>query len=205
MFKSKLFQYCAIAATAAITSGVIVSTTASLQSQSVKYQDQTKVETQKQLQHPNNFAELPESTNKFAANSPNMPSGKVLKQLNLTLEQLQKLKAVRDRDQKQIRELGQKLRQTNKELQDLLAGNEGSDVIRAKHKQVIELQRELQNKHFERMLAMREVLTPQQRRQLKDIMEKNRDQLREDMKGRMQNRLENRRERLDKLRDRLTL
>jgi len=41
MFKSKLFQYCAIAATAAITSGVIVSTTASLQSQSVKYQDQT--------------------------------------------------------------------------------------------------------------------------------------------------------------------
>jgi len=134
-----------------------------------------------------------------------MPSGKVLKQLNLTLEQLQKLKAVRDRDQKQIRELGQKLRQTNKELQDLLAGNEGSDVIRAKHKQVIELQRELQNKHFERMLAMREVLTPQQRRQLKDIMEKNRDQLREDMKGRMQNRLENRRERLDKLRDRLTL
>lgn len=202
MFKSKLFQYCAIAATAAITSGVIVSSTASLQSQPPKPQ---AVETQKQLESPNNLAELPDSADKFAANSPDMPSGKVLKQLNLTPEQLQKLKAVRDRDQTQMRELGQKLRQANKELQDLLAGTEGSDVIRAKHTQVMELKQELQNKHFERMLAMRDILTPQQRSQLKDIMQKNRDRMREGMKDRMQNRLENRRERLDNLRDRSTL
>jgi len=202
MFKSKLFQYCAIAATAAITSGVIVSSTASLQSQPPKPQ---AVETQNQLGSPNNLAELPDSADKFAANSPDMPSGKVLKQLNLTPEQLQKLKAVRDRDQTQMRELGQKLRQANKELQDLLAGTEGSDVIRAKHKQVMELQQELQNKHFERMLAMRDILTPQQRSQLKEIMQKNRDRMREGMKDRMQNRLENRRERLDNLRDRSTL
>lgn len=202
MFKSKLFQYCAIAATAAITSGVIVSSTASLQSQPPKPQS---VETHKQLESPNNLAELPDSGDKFAANSPDMPSGKVLKQLNLTPEQLQKLKAVRDRDQTQMRELGQKLRQVNKELQDLLAGTEGSDVIRAKHKQVMELQQELQNKHFERMLAMRDILTPQQRSQLKDIMQKNRDRMREGMKDRMQNRLENRRDRLDNLRDRSTL
>ena len=117
MFKSKLFQYCAIAATAAITSGVIVSSTASLQSQPPKPQT---VETQNQLGNPNNLAELPDSADKFTANSPDMPSGKVLKQLNLTPEQLQKLKAVRDRDQTQMRELGQKIRQVNKELQDLL-------------------------------------------------------------------------------------
>jgi len=202
MFKSKLFQYCAIAATAAITSGVIVSSTASLQSQPPKPQT---VETQNQLGNPNNLAELPDSADKFAANSPDMPSGKVLKQLNLTPEQLQKLKAVRDRDQTQMRELGQKLRQANKELQDLLAGTEGSDVIRAKHTQVMELKQELQNKHFERMLAMRDILTPQQRSQLKDIMQKSRDRMREGMKDRMQNRLENRRERLDNLRDRSTL
>jgi len=204
MFKSKLFQYCAIAATAAITSGVIVSSTASLQSQPPK-QDQATVETQNQLKSANNLAELPDSADKFTANSPDMPSGKVLKQLNLTPEQLQKLKAVRDRDQTQMRELGQKLRQANKELQDLLAGTEGSDVIRAKHTQVMELKQELQNKHFERMLAMRDILTPQQRSQLKDIMQKSRDRMREGMKDRMQNRLENRRERLDNLRDRSTL
>ncbi len=202
MFKSKLFQYCAIAATAAITSGVIVSSNASLQSQPPKPQS---VETQNQLRSPNNFAELPDSVDKFAANSPDMPSGKVLKQLNLTPEQLQKLKAVRDRDQTQMRELGQKLRQVNKELQDLLAGTESNDVIRAKHTQVMDLKQELQNKHFERMLAMRDILTPQQRSQLREIRQKNRDRMREGMKDRMQNHLENRRDRLDNLRDRSTL
>ncbi|MFM7888033.1 MAG: Spy/CpxP family protein refolding chaperone [Pseudanabaena sp.] len=205
MFKSKLFQYCAIAATAAITSGVIVSSTASLQSQSVKPQDQAKVETQNQLKSSTNLADLPDSDDKFAANSSDMPPGKVLKQLNLTTEQLQKLKAVRDRNQMQMHALGQKLRQANKELQNLLAGTEGSDVIRAKHKQVMELQQELQNQHFDRMLAMRDILTLKQRSQLKDIMQKNRDRMREGMKDRMQNRLENRRERLDALRDRSTL
>jgi Spy/CpxP family protein refolding chaperone len=209
MFKSKIFQYCAIAATAAITSGVIVSSTASLQSQSAKPQAQEKIETPTQLaspdKSPDKLAELPDSADKFAANSPDMPSGKVLKQLNLTSEQLQKLKAVRDRDQPQMRELGQKLRQANKELQDLLAGTEGSDVIRAKHKQVIGLQQELRNKHFERMLAMRDILNLQQRSQLKDITQKNRQNHKDGMRDRLEKRLDNRKDNLDNLRDRSTL
>lgn len=206
MFKSKLFQYCAIAATAAITSGVIVSSTASLQSQSAKTQDQAKVETQAQLASPDKLADLPDSADKFAANSPDMPSGKVLKQLNLTPDQLQKLKAVRDRDLTQIRELSQKVRQANKELRELLASTEGSDVIRAKHTQVMALQQELQNQHFERMLAMREILTPQQRSQLNEITQKNRPtNMREGMRDRIEKRLENRKDNLDNLRDRATL
>ena len=78
-------------------------------------------------------------------------------------------------------------------------------MIRVKHTQVMALQQELQKQHYERMLAMREILTPQQRSQLNEIMQKNRDRLREDMKDRMQNRMENRGDRLDKLRDRSTL
>jgi|JFJP01.1.fsa_nt_gi Spy/CpxP family protein refolding chaperone len=204
MFQSKLFQYCAIAATAVITSGVIVSSTASLQSQSVS---KNQAVTETQLANPNQLAELPDSSDKLAErpNSPALPSGKVLKQLNLTPEQLQKLKVIRDRDLTQMRELSQKVRQANQELRQLLAGTESSDVIRVKHTQVMALQQELQKQHFERMLAMREILTPQQRSQLNEIMQKNRDRLREDMKDRMQNRMENRGDRLDKLRDRSTL
>lgn len=201
MFKSKLFQYCAIAATAAITSGVIVSSNASLQSQSAKPQAQAKVETAS----PDKLVELPDSSDKFAANNADMPSGKVLQQLNLTPDQLQKLKAVRDRDRPQMHELAQKLRQTNKELQDLLAGTEGSDLIRAKHTQAMSLQQDLQNKHFERMLTMREILTPQQRAQLKDIMQKNRPNMREGMRDRIEKRLENRKDNLDNLHDRSNL
>jgi protein CpxP len=208
MFKSKLFQYCAIAATVVVTSGVIVSSTASLQSQS-KPQDQAKVETQKvetQAQlSPDKLAELPDSLDKLAdrTNSPDLPSGKILKQLNLTPEQLQKLKAVRDRDLSRMRELAQQLREANKELRDLLAGTEGSDVIRAKHTQVMSLQQELQNKHFERMLAMRDILTPQQRSQLNEIMQKNRsNHLRENMRDNLKNRID---KRIENFRDRSTL
>ena len=210
MFKSKLFQYCAIAATAVITSGVIVSSTASLQSQSqanLQPNLQAKVDPQVKLANPDQLAELPDSLDKLAErpNSPALPSGKVLKQLNLTPEQLQKLKAIRDRDLAQMRELSQKVRQANQELRKLLAGTESIDVIRAQHTQVMALQQELQKQHFERMLAMREILTPQQRSQLNEVMQKNRDRLREGMKDRMQNRMENRRDRLENLRDRSTL
>lgn len=198
MFKSKLFQYCAIATTAVITSGVIVSSTASLQSQSqAKLQPQAKIETQTQLASPDKFAELPDSVDKLSdrTNSPDMPSGKILKQLNLSPEQLQKLKAIRDRDLGRIRELAQQSRQANKELRDLLAGTEGKDMIRAKHTQVLNLQQELQKQHFERMLAMREILTPQQRSQFNEIMQKNRPpHFKDGMKDRMKHRI-------DKLKD----
>ncbi|MCY7333085.1 MAG: Spy/CpxP family protein refolding chaperone [Pseudanabaena sp. CAN_BIN31] len=134
-----------------------------------------------------------------------MPSGKVLKQLNLSTEQLQKLKAIRDRDLARIRELSQQSRQANKELRDLLAGTENSDVIRAKQTQVLALQQELQNKHFEQMLAMREILTPQQRSQLNEIMQKNRPNrngMRGGIKGNIKNRMERR---MENPRDRSTL
>ncbi len=207
MFKSKIFQYCAIAATVVVTSGVIVSSTASLQSQSSS-QSITQAKLDPQLANPNQIAELPDEMDKLAErpNSPDMPSGRVLKQLNLTPEQLQKLKAVRERDQTKMRELSQQVRQANKELRDLLASNESSDVIRTKHSQVLGLQQELQKQHFERMLAMRDILTPQQRSQLNEIMQKNRpNRMKDGMRDRLEKRLENRKDRLDNLRDHSTL
>ena len=206
MFKSKIFQYCAIAATVVVTSGVIVSSTASLQSQSSS-QSITQAKLDSQLANPSQIAELPDAMDRLAErpNSPDMPSGRVLKQLNLTPEQLQKLKAVRERDQTKMRELSQQVRQANKELRDLLASNESSDVIRTKHSQVLGLQQELQKQHFERMLAMRDILTPQQRSQLNEIMQKNRNRMRDGLRDRMQNRMENRKDKLENLRDRSTL
>ena len=136
-----------------------------------------------------------------------MPSGRMLKQLNLSPEQLQKLKAIRDRDQVQMRELAEKSRQASKDLRDLLAGSESSDVIRAKHNQVLNLQQELRRQHFERTLAMREILTPQQRKQLNEIMQKNRQmRMKGNMQENMQDRVKNRMEkRMDRLGDGTTL
>ncbi len=199
MFKSKIFRYFAIAAAVVMTTGAVLSSS-TMMSPIANSQSQS----QAQLSNPDKLSELP-NPEKFAErpNSPDLPSGRMLKQLNLSPEQLQKLKAIRDRDPNRMRELVQQSRQANKELRELLASTENSDTIRAKHTQVINLQQELQKQHFERMLSMREILTPQQRLQLNEIMQKNRsNHMKDYMKDRMQNRME---KRIENFRDRQSL
>ena len=207
MFKSKVFQYCAIAAAIVAASGAIWANNANLPLQSAQSQiqqapakSQTSPENKPELD-PEILAQKPNRPDR--AESGDMPSGRMLKQLNLSTEQLQKLKTVRDRDLARMRELSQQARQANMELRDLLAGSESIDVVRAKHNQALNLQQELRKQHFERMLAMREILTPQQRSQLKEIMQKDRpNHPKEGMRDRIENRMK---KRFDNLGDRPTL
>jgi len=191
MFKSKIFRYFAITAAVVVTSGAVLSSSTIMS---------PIANSQSQLSNPNKLSELP-NLDKLAErpNSPDLPSGRMLKQLNLSPEQFQKLKSIRDRAPNRMRELAQQSRQANKELRDLLVSTESSDAIRAKHTQVISLQQELQKQHFERMLSMREILTPQQRLQLNEIMQKNRPNHKKD---RIQNRME---KRIENFRDRQSL
>jgi Spy/CpxP family protein refolding chaperone len=206
MFKSKIFRYCAIATVVVATTGAVIYANSGSPSQSqTQPQAPSSIAQKSQIQvtnkssEPEKIAELPIDSLAERGNNVDMPSGRVLKQLNLSPEQLQKLKAIRDRQVTQIRDLMQQSRQANKELRDLLAGTESSDVIRSKHSQVLNLQQELRKQHFERMLAMREILTLQQRSQLNEVMKKNRpnhmkEWAGEGIKERIQNRMENRRE-----------
>jgi periplasmic protein CpxP/Spy len=205
MFKSKVFQYCAIAATVVAVSGAVWASKSNLQLQSAQSKiQQTSAQSSPEHQpesDPEILAQLPNRPDR--AESGDLPSGRMLKQLNLSTEQLQKLKAIRDRDLARMRELAQQSRQANTELRDLLAGSESNDVVRAKHNQALNLQQELRKQHFERMLAMREILTPQQRSQLKEIIQKERsNHPKEGMKNRIENRMK---KRLDNLGDRPTL
>ena len=203
MFKLKIFRYFAIAIAVVVTSGAVLSGSTSM-SPIANSQSQAKSEAQAQLSNPDKLSELP-TPEKLAEsiNSPDLPSGRMLKQLNLSSEQLQKLKAIRDLNPNRMRELAQQSRQANKELRDLLVSTESSNAIRAKHTQVLSLQQELQKQHFERMLSMREILTPQQRSQLNEIMQKNRPNHPKDY---IQNRMEKRIEkRMEDFRDRQSL
>lgn len=199
MFKLKIFRYFAIAIAVVVTSGAVLSGSTSM-SPIANSQSQAKSEAQAQLSNPDKLSELP-TPEKLAErpHSPDLPSGRMLKQLNLSPEQLQKLRTIRDLNPNRMRELAQQSRQANKELRDLLVSTESSDAIRAKHTQVLSLQQELQKQHFERMLSMREILTPQQRSQLNEIMQKNRPN---HMKDRIQNRME---KRMEDFRDRQSL
>ncbi|HAA28818.1 MAG TPA: Spy protein [Cyanobacteria bacterium UBA11369] len=100
-------------------------------------------------------------------------------ELNLTPDQMQRMQAIRSRYQNQISQRTQALRQAETELQQLMASNVDSNQIRAKHNQVQSLRQQLAQVRFEIMLEMREVLTPEQRRQLAERMTHRRQNFRD--------------------------
>lgn len=124
----------------------------------------------------------------IAQNQPrNRPGGKeggMFEKLNLSADQKQKMQAVRDRYKDQIQGRMQAVRQARQELQAMMAGTENSSQMREKNRQIMGLRQQLEEVKFESMLAMLEVLRPEQRSQLAQLMQ----QRRESAKNRMQNR-----------------
>jgi periplasmic protein CpxP/Spy len=97
--------------------------------------------------------------------------GKLVKQLNLTPEQIRRLQQLRTASRGKNKERRQALRTAKQELSALLQGNATSDQIRQKRQQVQSLQRELSDSSFENTLAIREILTPEQRVKLQQIVQ----------------------------------
>ncbi|XGB44043.1 MAG: hypothetical protein LVS60_12985 [Nodosilinea sp. LVE1205-7] len=82
---------------------------------------------------------------------------------------------MRSRYQDQIMNSKQQLEQRQQELMQLLAGNASVDQLQAKHGEVEALRQALDRIHFENLLAMRDVLTLEQRQQLVDHLQHRRD------------------------------
>jgi periplasmic protein CpxP/Spy len=117
---------------------------------------------------------------------PNRPGGKeggMFDKLNLSADQKQKMQAVRDRYKDQVSQRMQAVRQARQELGTMMAGTANASQMREKHRQIIGLRQQLEEVQFEITLAMREVLTPEQRSQLAQMMQ----QRRQTAKNRMQN------------------
>ena len=106
-----------------------------------------------------------------------VPAGGVLnlvKELNLSRAQSQRLHQLQKNSQGQNKERRQALQIAKQELTQLILGNGSSDQIRQKRQQVQTLQREIADTNFEHTLAIREILTPEQRVKLQHIMEQRR-------------------------------
>ena len=104
--------------------------------------------------------------------------GRILQQLNLTQEQTQQLWAVRSQYQPQIRDHAQKTRAAQAELRQLLGSTASESEIKAKFQQVQQLRQTQQEVRMESILAMREILTPEQRQTFAKLMEQRRSQRR---------------------------
>jgi periplasmic protein CpxP/Spy len=97
-----------------------------------------------------------------------------LKELNLSADQLQKMRAIRSQYKDTISQGRQSVRQAKQELQALMAGDASDAQIREKYKQVKTLKQQVADAQFESMLATRNVLNPEQRRKFASQMQKQR-------------------------------
>jgi periplasmic protein CpxP/Spy len=93
-----------------------------------------------------------------------------LRELNLSRDQIQKIREIRDRYKERLTQQRQAARQAQKELRELVSGNASPEQIRQKHDQAQSLQQELASTRIESMLAIREVLTVEQRQKLSEVM-----------------------------------
>lgn len=93
----------------------------------------------------------------------------LLQELNLTPEQTQKIETIQNQYRNQSQDK-QAVRQAHQELFNLMAGTAPESEIRAKQSQVAALMQQAYEAQFNKMLAIREVLTPEQRSQLAERM-----------------------------------
>ena len=97
--------------------------------------------------------------------------GKLVGQLNLSTDQIQRLEKLRTNSKAKTRQRRAALRAAKQELAQLLQGTGSSDQIRQKRQQVQLLQREISDLNFENTLAIREILLPEQRAKLQQIIQ----------------------------------
>jgi Spy/CpxP family protein refolding chaperone len=101
---------------------------------------------------------------------PLLPMRGWLKDLNLSQEQLQKIREIRQQYQERFSQRRQAVSQAQQELKDLMAGNASAEQIRQKFSQVQTLQQQLADLRMESLLAIRAILTPEQRQKLTEVM-----------------------------------
>lgn len=104
-------------------------------------------------------------------NRPDRPMPRWIGELNLSQDQIQRIQQIHNQYKDRMSQSVQSLRQGQQELQTMMAGTASQDQLRDKHRQVEALDQQVRQLRFESMLAMREVLTPEQRRQFAQRMQ----------------------------------
>ena len=99
-----------------------------------------------------------------------------LDELDLTTEQSEQIQAIREDSRATMEPLHQQLQQAREQLQSQLASDTPTDQLRRQHQQVQALQQQLGEQRFESMLAIRQVLTSEQRVQMAELAEQHRGQ-----------------------------
>lgn len=95
-------------------------------------------------------------------------------ELNLSTEQTEQIRTIRDQARTDTTELRQQLWAAHQEMRTLMASDASADQLRSQHQEVQDLMQQLGDEHFDTMLEIRDVLTPEQRAQLAELQQQRR-------------------------------
>ncbi|BAZ45795.1 hypothetical protein NIES4102_28210 [Chondrocystis sp. NIES-4102] len=98
---------------------------------------------------------------------------RLMDKLDLTTEQSQQIDAIKEEEKTQTEALREQMDVEKDKMRSLLSSDANSDQLRQQHQTIQALDQQLKDNHFETMLKMREVLTPDQRAQLSELMDQN--------------------------------
>jgi Spy/CpxP family protein refolding chaperone len=99
---------------------------------------------------------------------------RLFEQLDLTPEQSEQIDTIQQQSQADTESLRQELQQAHQQMRSLMAGNTNVDELRQQHQELQTLHQQLGDQRFETMLKVREVLTPDQRSQMSDLIQQHR-------------------------------
>ncbi|KAM3115815.1 Spy/CpxP family protein refolding chaperone [Phormidesmis sp. 146-33] len=94
-----------------------------------------------------------------------------LRDLDLSPDQMQKMRSIRKQYQDKLVSQRQAARQSQQELRTLMAGDASVEAIRQKYREAQTLRQQVADTQFNSMLEMRQVLTPQQRQKFAERMD----------------------------------
>ena len=109
---------------------------------------------------------------------PGEPSLDLLTELELSDEQLLEIISLRRNARANWREQHEPLRQAQQQLEEMLAGTAPVEEVRSQFKRVQELRQQIATEQFENLIAIREVLEPEQRSLLRERMGQRRNRWR---------------------------
>ena len=107
--------------------------------------------------------------NSVETNSSQQPIS-LFQQLNLTVQQQQQIRQIHLSYRQQIRHKKNNIAQLEQQLSDIMVGTEPVELLRAKNEKLSILRQEVGALRFESMLAIRKILTPQQRQKYKELV-----------------------------------
>ncbi|MDJ0588390.1 MAG: Spy/CpxP family protein refolding chaperone [Pleurocapsa sp. MO_226.B13] len=99
---------------------------------------------------------------------------RLLQQLDLTPEQSQQIEAIQADSETTAQELRQRIQTQHQEMRSLMTSDATTEELRAQYQQAQDLRQQLGDNRFETMLQIREVLTPEQRAEIAELMEQHR-------------------------------